>query len=109
MNRARRLVKSISGFQKATWLAVDCKFVRPLDYVAERMVARVPMRSTARPRLSIQKAYAHFSPKEIGERCLQKSTCAADHPNVNANASTPGLKNSIWNSRSAIGGGWRIS
>ena len=68
MKGGGRLVKCISGFQKATWLAVDCKFVRPLDHVAKRIVARVPMRSATRPRLSIQKADAHFSPWEIGER-----------------------------------------
>jgi len=36
------------------------------------MVVRVPMPSTARPRLSIQKAYAHFSSWEIGERLSEE-------------------------------------
>jgi hypothetical protein len=53
VNRGRRLVKCISSFQSAAWLAVDCKFVRPLDHVAKRMVARVPMPGTARPWLPI--------------------------------------------------------
>src|SRR4030081_3979243 len=51
VNRGRRLVKRISGFQRATWLAVDCEFIRPLDHVAERVVARVAMPGAARPRL----------------------------------------------------------
>jgi hypothetical protein len=36
------------------------------------MVAWVPVPGTARPRLSIQKAYAHFSPREIGERLSEE-------------------------------------
>jgi hypothetical protein len=36
------------------------------------MVAGVPMPGTARPRLSIQQAYAHFSPREIGERLSEE-------------------------------------
>jgi hypothetical protein len=36
------------------------------------MVARVPMPGTARPWLSIQKAYADFSPREIGERLSEE-------------------------------------
>src|SRR5438445_1447651 len=39
------------------------------------------------------------------------TSCAirGDHPKVNAKASTPASTNSISNSRSAIGGGWRIN
>src|SRR3981189_992631 len=44
----------------------------------------------------------HWAASTIGH-------CAADQPNVKAKASTPGPRNSIWNCRSAMGLGCRIS
>src|SRR5450755_4638886 len=72
MKRWKRPVQSLSGFSIASLLPAACQFLRPPDLGAKRVVARVPMPGTAGPRLSIQEAYAHFSPREIGERLSEE-------------------------------------
>src|SRR5437879_6293459 len=52
--------------------------------------------------------YVHCS-RDYFMKSPTSCTIRGDHPKVNAKASTPASTNSISNSRSAIGGGWRIS
>ena len=77
MNCRRRLVKGFAGVQDAARLPVYPEFVRPLDDVAERVMARVAVPSAAGPWFPIQEADADLSSRQIGERLRQEYTGAS--------------------------------
>jgi hypothetical protein len=64
----RRLVERLACVQDAAGLAVDGELVSALDHVAERVMARMPVRRAAAPRRAIEQRDADLAARQIGER-----------------------------------------
>ena len=64
----RRLVERLACVQDPAGLAVDGELVGALDHVAERVMARMPVRRAAAPRRAIEQRDADLAAREIGER-----------------------------------------
>src|SRR5207248_8970306 len=63
-----RVVERLAGIQDAAGLAVDGELVGALDHVAERVMARMPVRRAAAPRRAIEQRDADLAARQIGER-----------------------------------------